>query len=61
MLLNVDKSTSAEWAQEGDVFTYTITLRNLGTDREYVTVVDPLPPMVEFVPGTHSASKGTCS
>jgi len=59
VLLSVEKSASAEWVQEGDVFTYTITLQNLGTDREYVTLSDPLPAMVEFVPGSQWASKGS--
>ncbi len=59
VLLNVDKSASTEWAQEGDVFTYTITVQNLGTDREFVTLSDPLPAKVEFVPGSQRASQGT--
>ena len=59
VLLNVEKAASAEWVQEGDVFTYTITVKNLGTVKEYVTVSDPLPPLVEFVLGSQTASKGT--
>jgi len=59
VLLTVDKAASTEWASAGDVFTYTITVRNLGSDREYVSVVDPLPAMVEFVPGSQTATKGT--
>jgi len=59
VLLTVDKAASTEWANAGDVFTYTITVRNLGSDREYVSVVDPLPALVEFVPGSQRATKGT--
>ncbi|MCS7287476.1 MAG: hypothetical protein NZ653_10140, partial [Anaerolineae bacterium] len=50
VILDVDKSASAEWVREGEVFTYTIILRNLGTSPEYVYVADPLPARVEFVP-----------
>ncbi|MDW8102183.1 MAG: hypothetical protein RMK30_04840, partial [Anaerolineae bacterium] len=59
VLLSVDKFASAGWVREGDIFTYTITLRNLGTYPEYVALRDPLPPMVEFVPGSQRATKGT--
>ncbi|MBO9371558.1 MAG: DUF11 domain-containing protein, partial [Chloroflexi bacterium] len=59
ILLTTTKTASTEWANAGDVFTYTITVRNLGSDREYVSVVDPLPAMVEFVPGSQTATKGS--
>jgi uncharacterized repeat protein (TIGR01451 family) len=59
VLLTANKVASTEWANAGDVFTYTITVRNLGSDREYVSVVDPLPALVEFVPGSQTATKGS--
>jgi uncharacterized repeat protein (TIGR01451 family) len=59
VLLTVDKAVSTEWASAGDVFTYTITVSNLGSDREYVSVADPLPALVEFVPGSQAATKGS--
>jgi uncharacterized repeat protein (TIGR01451 family) len=59
VLLTANKVASTEWVNAGDVFTYTITVRNLGSDREYVSVVDPLPAMVEFVPGSQTATKGS--
>jgi uncharacterized repeat protein (TIGR01451 family) len=59
ILLTTTKTASTEWANAGDVFTYTITVRNLGSDREYVSVVDPLPALVEFIPGSQTATKGS--
>jgi uncharacterized repeat protein (TIGR01451 family) len=59
ILLTTTKTASTEWANAGDVFTYTITVRNLGSDQEYVSVVDPLPALVEFVPGSQTATKGS--
>jgi uncharacterized repeat protein (TIGR01451 family) len=58
ILLTTTKTASVEWASAGDVFTYTITMGNLGSDREFISVVDPLPPRVEFIPGSQTATKG---
>jgi uncharacterized repeat protein (TIGR01451 family) len=59
VLLDVEKTASHSSVKTGDVFTYTITVTNEGADREYIELVDSLPPLVEFVPGSQTASKGT--
>jgi uncharacterized repeat protein (TIGR01451 family) len=59
VLLTTTKTASTEWARTGDVFSYIINVSNLGSDPEYVRVVDPLPALVEFVPGSQTATKGT--
>jgi uncharacterized repeat protein (TIGR01451 family) len=58
--LSVSKSDSADPVVKGNNFTYTIQVRNLGTnDATDVTVVDALPSQVNFVSAT--ASGGSCS
>lgn len=57
--LAATKTASAVWASASDVFTYTITVSNLGSDQEYVSVRDPLPARMEFVPGSQTATKGS--
>jgi uncharacterized repeat protein (TIGR01451 family) len=60
--LSVTKADSADPVVKGTNFTYTITVRNLGTggtaDATNVTVVDTLPSQVRFVSANPSA--GTC-
>jgi hypothetical protein len=59
VLLTVDKVASTEWANAGDVFTYTITVRNLGQRPGVRERGGPLPALVEFIPGSQTATKGS--
>ncbi len=56
--LTLTKSASQDIAGEGDVFTYTLGVSNMGTDPEGVSIVDPMPSFVEFIPGSQRASIG---
>ena len=59
--LALEKEASQAVAMTNDVFTYTITVANRGQDDETVTLEDPLPAMVEMIPGSAVASNGSVS
>lgn len=56
--LTTTKSVSQDIASEDDVFTYTLEVTNTGADPERVSIVDPMPSFVEFIPGSQTASIG---
>jgi len=57
--LTVTKSVNLEWADAGDVLTYTIVARNDGTYTETVSLEDPLPDYVTYDADSEWASSGT--